>query len=131
MVTATRHRVGAAALRAVLVVVLLALAGLLGTTVLESDAPAAAAHAASFVQADGPALQDAAQPTDQQDPGHIDALTLLCLCALIVLGVVLLARGSLLHRLVPGHLQRGRPIPISAVVMLPSSKPLTWGVCRT
>ncbi|TFF04413.1 hypothetical protein [Cellulosimicrobium funkei] len=130
MVTATRHRVGAAALRAVLVVVLLALAGLLGTTVIESETPAAAAHVASFVQAD-PALQDAAQPTDRQDPGHIDALTLLCLCALIVLAVVLLARGSLLHRLVPRRLQRGRPIPIFVGMILPSSKPLTWGVCRT
>lgn len=116
----------------VLVIVLLALTGVLGVAAGEPPVPAAAMTAVPVVE---PVTwfggESAVSGDDARSHVH-DAVSLLCLCALVVVGVL-----SVTGRRAPLHWQRRRvraiarptrAMPILAPVRL--TDPLSWGVCR-
>lgn len=122
-------RGGTTGFRWVLVVVLLALAALFGTTVVESAsrAPAAASfHVGSPVEADGAAGEA------QDEEEHCEVLGLLCLCALVVSGLLFSRRGRWLFsvRLERRVLRRVLARITRWTPGVPDG-PLAWGVCRT
>ncbi|MCP2284982.1 hypothetical protein APR04_003909 [Promicromonospora umidemergens] len=132
-----RRRAGSSAVQRVLVIVLLALTGVLGATAGESSAPTAATMTAELgaepvAWLGGDSAVSAHDPAPGAGTHAHDTISLLCLCALVVAGVLLAAgRGAPLHRL---H----RRVPASAwptwvmrdVAPFTSTNPLSWGVCR-
>lgn len=132
MGTSTRPRVGAAATRLVLVFALLALTGLFALTTVDSTAPAAAGVVAVEHVTQDPSAEEAAAQLGGSEVPHGEVLTLLCLCALLIAGVVIAARGAMLHRStrrLPGlrtlvGVLRAARRPVVA-------DPWVWGVSRT
>ncbi|MEU2201662.1 hypothetical protein [Isoptericola sp. NPDC019482] len=158
MAAPTQTREGSTAARCVLTVLLLALAVLLGTTVPESAAPAAATAAtaptvaatsnetvtagASMASIGDPAVagtstvaQDVLPTTTIATTGHLDEPAgLLCVCALLVTGLAMLLHGiAMLWRRRTPILGRESSSPTPGTGMraaMQQASPLTWGVCR-
>ncbi|WP_125777269.1 hypothetical protein [Antribacter gilvus] len=118
----------------VLVIVLLALTGVLGVTAAEPSSPTASATSGVELVAwlGGESAASAHDPAPDAGTHAHDTISLLCLCALVVAGVLLAAgRSAPLHRL-------RRRVPASAwptwvmrdVAPFTSTDPLSWGVCR-
>ncbi|MFI6428384.1 hypothetical protein [Promicromonospora sp. NPDC050880] len=120
-------------------IVLLALTGVLGVCAGASSVPPATTTAVPAV----PGLDPVAWPGGESvisahDAGsearaHVhDAISLLCLCALVAAGVLLVtSRGAPLHRLrrrVQATAWPSRAMRVFAPVTL--TDPLSWGVCR-
>ncbi|PUB32096.1 hypothetical protein C8K30_101616 [Promicromonospora sp. AC04] len=119
-------------MRYALVVLLLALGVLLGTTVPghATDGPVA-----SMTEHHATAAADdriIAAVTDH--PGHgAEAIGLLCLCALLVTGIVLATRGAATYRVGPPAmaLAGDRPAGARTLVRALPRDPVLWGVSRT
>lgn len=103
MTTSARPRTSATVLRYVLVVVLLALAGLLAVPGADATASgttgttSAAEHHATAPAADR-IVATTGLHTDHGTPHGAEAFGLLCLCALLVTGIVLAGRGAATYR---------------------------------
>ena len=98
MTTSARPRTSATVLRYVLVVLLLALGGLLAVPGAEPTAAAASAgHHVTALVADR-IVSTAGQHTDHGTPHGAEALGLLCLCALLVTGIVPAGPGAATYR---------------------------------
>lgn len=158
MAAPTQTRARSTAARCVLTVLLLALAVLLGTTVPESAAPAAATAAtapttagtsnetatagASMASIGDPAVdgtstavQDVAPTATIATTGHLDEPAgLLCVCALLVTGLAMLLHGiAMLWRRRTLIFDRESWSPTLGAGMraaMQQASPLTWGVCR-
>ena len=122
-------------MRYALVVLLLALATLLGTVVPDLVAPGPAApvteHHATAVD-DG--LGDRIITVVGDHPGHgAETIGLLCLCALLVTGIVLATRGASTCRVGPPVMAFGgdRPVGARTLVRALPRDPVLWGVSRT
>lgn len=132
MGTTTRSRASTAVPRLVLVLALLALTGLFAMTTVDSTTPAAALGAATVEHVDRTApAETAGLEIGGQEAPHGDSLTLLCLCAMLIVAVVIAARGAVLHR------STGRLSPRALVSTVRAARtplrtdPWAWGISRT
>lgn len=119
------------AVRRLLVVMLLVLAGSLGVTASESSAPG---PLPSSEQHHVMAVDDMVMAATGDHSGHgAEAIGLLCLCAMLVTGIILATHRSAIYRISPRPpvspgLHRARA---TALVHAISHDPVLWGVSRT
>ena len=125
-----RRRAASSAVQRVLVVVLLALTGLVAVTAAEPSAPAVAMSVAPPIEA-APGGEAAVSADADRSQAH-DAIAMLCLCALVVAGGLLVARQGAPHHWLRRRAQRAARPPRLVCVssLLTSADPLSWGVCR-
>lgn len=132
-----RRRAGSSAVQRVLAIVLLALTGVLGVTAGAPSAPTVATVTAvpgvEPVAWFGGESAVSAHEAGSAAGGHVhDAVSLLCLCALVVASVLLVARqGAPLHVLRRRVRATVPPLRVMRVLApVTSTDPFSWGVCR-
>ena len=139
MTTSARPRTSATVLRYVLVVVLLALAGLLAVPGADATASgttgttsAAAEHHATAPAADR-IVATTGLHTDHGTPHGAEAFGLLCLCALLVTGIVLAGRGAATYRVARRAVTtvRGRWMSTRTYPHTARPDPVLLGISRT
>lgn len=138
MTTSARPRTSATVLRYVLVVLLLALAGVLavpGADPTASGTGAASAAAEHHVTAPVADRIGAAtgRHADHGTPHGAEALGLLCLCALLVTGIVLAGRGPATYRVAlrAVTMVRGRWMSTRTYPHTARHDPVLLGISRT
>lgn len=132
MDTPVRRRAGSRAIQSALVAVLLVLTALFGIAA-EQFPTAAATVSEAVIEEPAPLLADDSVITVETLASHLhDTITLLCLCALVMVGVVLATRhGVPLRVLVQRSRTTMRPTAGAFVALATATAdPLTWGVCR-
>ncbi|MFE7509207.1 hypothetical protein [Promicromonospora sp. NPDC057488] len=137
MTTSARPRTSATVLRYVLVVLLLALAGLLAVPGADPTAAAASGVVAAGQHVTDPVadrvVATAGQHTDHGTPHGAEALGLLCLCALLVTGIVLAGRGVTTYRVALRAVAtvRGRWLGTRSYPHIAGPDPVFLGISRT
>lgn len=137
MTTSARPRTSATVLRYVLVVLLLALAGLPAVPGTDPAATgttsaAAAGHHVTVPVADR-IVATTGQQTDHGTPHSAEALGLLCLCALLVTGIVLAGPGATTYRVALRAVAtvRGRWPATRSYRHTAGTDPVLLGISRT
>jgi hypothetical protein len=130
MTVLPRPGTSASAVRYVLVVLLLMLAASLSTTTPDVTAPPSIASAAAYHVTP---VDDVLVEMAGDHPHHgAEAIGLLCLCALLVTGIILATRGPA-TRISPRAtvVAGGHRLRETARVRTVSHDPVLWGVSRT
>ncbi|MFI8526670.1 hypothetical protein ACIGB8_19595 [Promicromonospora sukumoe] len=131
-----RRRAGSRAVRCALVAVLLVLTVLFGGAAEQfptSSAAVAVAPAEALAEMPSALLGDGSVIAAETVGSHLhDTISLLCLCALVMVGVLLVTRRGVPLRVLAERSRTTLRPAACAFVVLPTttSDPLSWGVCR-